>query len=135
MLDNLKIYATVPLRWGVAFVFLYFGLGKFLAPAGNIAQFADIGVPPALAPAANYVSGALELFVSIAMFTGVFVRQAAILASLMLGAIIGSFTLKFGKLGFDSVFRDVAILGATLSLILKNRDPWSLQKKTWPIEL
>lgn len=116
MNSKLSAYATLPLRFGVGFVFLYFGLGKFLwAPAG-------------IAPTINFFFGVMELFVAFAMFLGVFVRQAAITASALLILIISSFVLKYGKFGFDTVFRDAAILGAALSLIVRHHDPWCLEK-------
>ena len=127
-MQKLVLYVTVPLRWGVGFVFLYFGLSKYLWSQREIAQFIDMGMPASLAPTANFIFGGLEIFVAISMFLGIFVRQAALVASTLLVLIIGGFTLKFGKLGLDTVFRDLAILGASLSLIVRHHDPWCLEK-------
>lgn len=126
MSQKLLSYATLPLRWGLGFVFLYFGLSKFLWPQRDIAQFIDLGAPAGIAPIMNFIFGALELFVVLSMFLGVFVRQAAAIASALLMLIIVAFTLKYGKLGLDTVFRDIAILGAALSLIVRHHDPLCL---------
>lgn len=126
MFQRLLPYATVPLRWGVGFVFLYFGLNKYLWPQRDITQFIAMGVPGGIAPTVNFIFGALEIAISLAMFLGIWVRLAASLASLLLIVILGSFSLQFGKLGFDTVFRDVAILGGALSLIIRCDDPFCM---------
>ncbi|MBI1975039.1 MAG: DoxX family membrane protein [Parcubacteria group bacterium] len=119
MYQKLSRYAAVPLRFGVGFVFFYFGFLKYRYPQQNIAQFLDMGVPTGIAPAINFIFGAVEILIALAMFSGLLVRYAAAVASFLLILILGGFTLKYGRFGFDAVFRDLAVLGATLSLALR----------------
>jgi uncharacterized membrane protein YphA (DoxX/SURF4 family) len=128
MKEKFLEYSTVPIRFWVGFVFLYFGLSKFLESQRDILQLIDFGIPASIAHIVNFLFGIIEVSISVSMFLGVLVKEAAIVASGILILIISRFSIKYGKLGFDSVFRDVAILGATSSLILRNKDPWCLYK-------
>jgi uncharacterized membrane protein YphA (DoxX/SURF4 family) len=127
-MDRFAPYATVPLRWGVGIVFLYFGSSKFLWSQREILQIIELGAPSTIAPVLNYGLGVVEVLVALAMLLGIYVRHASLVASALVVTILTVFTLKFGLLGLETVFRDIAILGATLSLALRCDDRFCIIK-------
>ncbi len=125
-MNSLAKFATFPLRIGVGLVFLYFGLAKFLWPSRDISQMIELGIPQQFAPLLNFLMGILEVLIAVAMLLGVYVKYAAIAAATMITLILAGFTIKFGKLGFDTIFRDIAILGAAISLAIRCDDRFCL---------
>jgi uncharacterized membrane protein YphA (DoxX/SURF4 family) len=100
------------LRAGIATVFLYAAIAAFLDP------FSWIGFFPVwlreLFDAELLLMGfsIFEIALSLWIFSGAMIREAAIVASITLFAIV------LGNLGaLDIVFRDVAILFAALALV------------------
>lgn len=100
------------LRAGIATVFLYAAIASFLDPFSWIGFFPawlrEIFDPALLLMGFSIFEIALGLWI----FSGVMVREAAVVASITLFAIV------LGNLGaLDIVFRDVAILFAALALV------------------
>ena len=121
MLTDLKKPLFV-IRIGLALVFLFFGIDKFINP------FIWIGWVPkwllALLPISQYAfiytQGAFQVILGIILLLGFFTRIAAIVAAIFMAAVV--FTVGFNDLGI----RDTAIFSMALALALSKNYPLSL---------
>jgi uncharacterized membrane protein YkgB len=109
------------LRLGLAFVFLWFGVDKFIHPN----YWINAWVPSWFSNLLNrfhietlsfiYINGIFEIAVGLGFIFNIFIRLFALLASLFLFAIII-------QVGFNEVIiRDIGLLGATLALVFWNK--------------
>lgn len=127
-LDKYEKYAGFILRVGLGFVFVYFGIWKFVSPeswatyvAPVIAKFLPFSTVTLM-----YVMGVLETVVGVMLIIGIFTQVAALLASLQLLAIVTTTGWS------DIVVRDIGLLLASLALTLRPRCSFSadnLRKK------
>lgn len=113
-------FSHLLLKIGLAVVFLWFGIHKFIAPQYWINAWIPQWLPGILdnfgLSALNfiYINGVFEILVAVSLLTGVGVRVFALLASLFLLAVISTYGLS----GFNEIMvRDIGLLGAMLSVL------------------
>ncbi|HWA64511.1 MAG TPA: DoxX family membrane protein [Candidatus Paceibacterota bacterium] len=109
-------YSNLLLRLGLAFVFLWLGIDKFIHPSYWLA----VWIPSWLVTAASsvalsgygvaYLFGAFEVLVGIAILANLFVSTFAILGAVFLAAI--PFFAGFGEIAV----RDMGLVAALLAL-------------------
>jgi uncharacterized membrane protein YphA (DoxX/SURF4 family) len=110
--------AQLILRIGLAIVFLWFGIDKFIQPQ----YWLDAWVPAAIQDMAGrigimprdliYLNGIFEVLVGLSLATGFFIRYFAIAGAVFL---VGASIIN----GFNEVLiRDVGLLAGLVSLVL-----------------
>ncbi|MEE9240762.1 MAG: MauE/DoxX family redox-associated membrane protein [bacterium] len=116
--------SQLALRAGLALVFLWFGIDKFFRPQAWVGW-----IPSSMYKSLDgwvswfmYALGALETAIGLALMTGPWLRAGAWAASALLtGVILGvGFSSTFTR---PEVIRDLGLLGASLSLALRGRNP------------
>lgn len=115
--ENFKNYAPIFLRLGLAVVFLLFGYQKLSVPEQTRAEIQlllDIGLGSA--SAINYYLGLAELLVALGFLFGAYMKYIAPLASVLLTGFFVSFLWKYGASIDPTLYRDLGLLGGTLSL-------------------
>ncbi len=112
--EALSDVGVLILRVGLGFVFLYFGIDKFLHLEANAALVKSFGFIPINATFFTIFYGVLELIIGAFLFLGLFTRIAAGLATFMLASII--LTFWFNQHTF--LVRDVGLLSIALFLLL-----------------
>lgn len=126
MRENLKIYAPLILRIGLAVVFFLFGYQKLSVPEQTRAEIQlllDIGLGSAAA--INYYLGLIELIIAFSFVFGAFTQYLASLAAFLLFGFFSSFLWKYGINIDPTLFRDIGLLGGTLSLWLTGSGAFS----------
>lgn len=117
MINSTK-YSYLILRIGLAAVFLWFGVDKFIHPA----YWLNAWVPPSVlmfvgklgitATQFIYLNGVFEILVALSMITGVFISFFS-----LIGGIFLVLVLLFS--GFSEVtVRDIGLLGGFISVFL-----------------
>lgn len=117
--ENLKIYAPLILRLGLAIVFFLFGYQKLSVPEQTRAEIQlllDIGLGSAAA--INFYLGLMELLIALGFVFGAFIKYLAPLAAFLLFGFFSSFLWKYGLSVDPTLFRDIGLLGGALSLWL-----------------
>ena len=123
--ERLQRYAALSLRFGLAAVFLIFGLDKFRSEEAQFASWAD-WVPGWFSVLIGgrvkgfiYVLGVFEVLAGLAFLTGYVLFWASLLSSVFLLAtvLVSTSGPFFGKID-QSTIRDIGLLGGTLSLML-----------------
>ena len=123
--ERLQRYAPLSLRFGLAAVFLIFGLDKFRSEEAQFASWAD-WVPGWFSVLIGgrvkefiYVLGVFEVLGGLAFLTGYVLFWASLLSSVFLLAtvLVSTSGPFFGKID-QSTIRDIGLLGGTLSLML-----------------
>jgi uncharacterized membrane protein YphA (DoxX/SURF4 family) len=123
--ERLQRYAPLSLRFGLAAVFLIFGLDKFRSEEAQFASWAD-WVPGWFSVLIGgrvkefiYVLGVFEVLAGLAFLTGYVLFWASLLSSVFLLAtvLVSTSGPFFGKID-QSTIRDIGLLGGTLSLML-----------------
>jgi uncharacterized membrane protein YphA (DoxX/SURF4 family) len=123
--ERLQRYALLSLRFGLAAVFLIFGLDKFRSEEAQFASWAD-WVPGWFSVLIGgrvkgfiYVLGVFEVLAGLAFLTGYVLFWASLLSSVFLLAtvLVSTSGPFFGKID-QSTIRDIGLLGGTLSLML-----------------
>ena len=138
--ENLKIYAPLVLRLGLAIVFFLFGYQKLSVPEQTRAEIQlllDIGLGSAAA--INYYLGLIELMIAFGFVLGAFIGYLAPLAAFLLFGFFSSFMWKYGINVDPTLFRDIGLLGGALSLWLTGGgalgfDNWRSKKETTPLQ-
>ncbi len=119
MLNSTKI-SNLFLRLGLAFVFLWFGIDKFIHPDywinawlplwfQNILSNLEVGKLNFV-----YANGILEIVIGLGLVFNIFVKPLAFIASLFFLLIIFSFGLN------EIIVRDVGLLTMALALLFWN---------------
>ena len=113
-------FSHLLLKIGLAAVFLWFGLHKFIDPQYWVNAWVPHWLPAildvfGLTPQNFiYINGIFEVLVGVSLLTGVGVRVFALLASVFLLGVIFS----FGFSGFNEIMvRDIGLLLAMLSVL------------------
>lgn len=128
--ERLQRYALLSLRFGLAAVFLIFGLDKFRSEEAQFASWAD-WVPGWFSVLIGgrvkgfiYVLGVFEVLAGLAFLTGYVLFWASLLSSVFLLAtvLVSTSGPFFGKID-QSTIRDIGLLGGTLSLMLSTASP------------
>lgn len=122
MLQSLK-HAHLALRLGLAFVFLWFGIDKFINPT----YWLNAWVPPGLVSFLGtiglsgvefmYLNGIFEVLVGISLVSGMFLRFFAGAGLLFLAVASIVITLTTGTFS-EILVRDVGLLGGLAALVL-----------------
>ena len=120
--EALSDFASFILRIGLAFVFFYFGLDKFIHLQTNVAIINSFGMSKAFLLTIFY--GVAEILVGTFLFLGLFVRLTAVFASVMLAGILLLFWFKLHIF----IPRNIGLLATTLFLALNGGGRISLDK-------
>ncbi len=116
--------STFILRIGLAIVFLYFGLDKFINLEANINIIKSIGFIPINIKFFTIFFSVIEILVASFLILGLFTRITAIVASLMILTIFLTFWFLFN----DLIIRDIGLLAAAVSLAITGSDVISIDK-------
>lgn len=128
-LAKLASYAPLMLRLGLAVVFFLFAYQKLSVPEQTSAEIQillDSGIGSAAA--INFYLGLLEMIIALGLILGAYVRVVSGLAVLSLVGILVSFLSKYGADVDPSLYRDVGLIGAALSLWLTGAGPLSFDR-------
>ncbi len=107
--------AKTSLRLGLAFVFLYAGIKIFVDPSSWIGFVPNIFGDPFLRQIMLYLHGGFDILLGVWLLTNREVYYASILCSLN---VLGIITLNITAM--DIIFRDIAVLAASLALAALN---------------
>ncbi len=124
-LDEHRHYGTLAARLGIAAVFLWFGIDKFIHTAnwiGWVPQWMEALIPMSLI-SFMYLQGAIETVVGILLLIGYQVRFAGFLAVITL---LGVELAMLGTGQKEIMLRDAGLLAASLSLFFTGSDCLSL---------
>jgi putative oxidoreductase len=131
LLDRFERYAhchDLPLRVALGVVFITAGFGKLFGQpglAGFQGMLQGIGFP--LAGMFALLVAVIEFGGAIALFLGLYTRYAAALLSVIL--IVAIITVKIpGDGGLASMFTDIGLLGASISLLFTGAKTYCLDK-------
>ncbi|HBV33710.1 TPA: hypothetical protein DIC39_03795 [Patescibacteria group bacterium] len=131
-IKNYQNWAPLFLRIGLAFIFLWSSLSKLLANTDALGVCTNIEEAVSLVGSFTWLPISPELFVTIQSWAEL-VLGVVLLAGLWLdlAALATSvvFILFFIFLDFDLVWKNVAILGASLALLMLPADPMSLDSR------
>lgn len=120
--DKIESYAPIVLRFGIAFVFLWFAINQFMSPidwTGFVPeQIAAIADPTMLV----YGNAVFELVFGILLLLGLWPRITALLLGMhLIGISIG--------LGYNSIMiRDIGLSLATLAIAMHGPDRFCITK-------
>lgn len=111
-------HSQLALRLGIATVFLWFGIDKFIEPQ----YWVDAWMPQVAQQIVAYVHaapsdfmflvGIFEVLVALSLVTGFFVRWFAALATVFLVGVLGFHGLN------EVLVKDLAVIGGLISLII-----------------
>ena len=106
------------LRFGLAIVFILFGVHKLQAPAQTASEVQYLfNLQLKFATFINFYVGLLEIGVALLLFSGKKIRLAGLLAAGMTFMIFLSFVVKNKGLGVDpNLYRDLGLSGMGLAL-------------------
>ncbi|OGN02650.1 MAG: hypothetical protein A2655_02965 [Candidatus Yanofskybacteria bacterium RIFCSPHIGHO2_01_FULL_43_42] len=115
MFQSLR-YSNLFLRLGLATVFIWFGVDKFLNPQYWLSAWISQGILSVASKAGLggmdvvYASGVFELLVGASVLSNIFIKTFSFLALMFLVAILFTFGIN------EVVIRDVGLIGGFLSL-------------------
>jgi len=110
-------YSNLFLRLGLATVFIWFGINKFIDPQYWLSAWVTQSV---LAMASKLgisgldivnISGVFEVLVGISVLSNIFMKVFSVLAIIFLGGILFTFGLS------EILVRDIGLVGGFLSLL------------------
>jgi len=132
MFDSIALrfqkFAPVFLRFGLAVVFLLFGLQKLINPGQATAEIQLLlSFELADTAALNFYMGLIEILVAGAFISGLKVRFFALVSSLLISMFFILFLAKYGFSINPDLYRDMGLLGASLALFLLGAGPWSIE--------
>lgn len=112
--------ALIPLRIGLAVVFLSFGFDNIFH-SGTFSQVGNkiLGMLAGREVNLNLnlggkIQGALEIVVALSYLTGLYLGPSAIIGSIIVALVLLAYLIGFKSL----IVRDVAILGGTITLFI-----------------
>lgn len=123
-LNKNEVYSSLILRLGLAFVFIMFGIDKFIVPqnwTGYVAPFIENMLPFSLITF-MYILGVIEIILGTLLLLGLFTQWTAVIITLMMLSI--NLTIGFN----DVTIRDIGLMAASLALALRPSSPFSLDK-------
>ena len=116
MFQSLR-YSNLFLRLGLAAVFIWFGVDKFLNPQYWLSAW----IPQSALSVASrvgvsgmdvvYASGVFELLVGASVLSNIFIKIFSVLALIFLVAVLLTFGIS------EVIIRDVGLMGGFLSLL------------------
>lgn len=119
MFNSTKI-SNLLLRLGLAFVFLWFGIDKFIHPDYWINAWLPLWFQGILASFGIgnlnfiYANGIFEIVIGLGLVFNIFVKFFAALIAIFLLNIVFSFGLN------EVIVRDIGLIGAALALLFWN---------------
>lgn len=123
-------FSPVALRFGLAAVFLLFGLKKLINPEQVTAEIQLLlNFELADAAAINFYLGLIEMILAGAFLIGLKIRIFALVGALLIGMFFLSFFVKYGISINPDLYRDVGLFGAAFALFLLGAGPWSIDEK------
>lgn len=122
-----KKYASLIIRLGLALVFLWFGIDKFIHTLnwiGWVPQWMQSLIPFSM-NAFMYSQGVIETAIGVMLLIGFKVRVASLLASITIAGVLISL---IGTGQAEIMIRDAGLLAASLSLLLTGSSAWSFDR-------
>lgn len=120
-MDRLKIHAPKVLRIGIALIIMWFGFQQLLNPSmwtGFLPDFVKLF--PISPITFVYLNGWFEVFASLLMMIGLFIRTTSCLIAIHLIGIVFS-------LGYNAIaMRDLGLTIALVTIFLSGADDWSV---------
>ncbi|MCH8741667.1 DoxX family protein [Patescibacteria group bacterium] len=131
MLDSIAFrfqkFAPLLLRFGLATVFLLFGVQKLINPSQTTVEIQLLlNFELADAAALSFYMGLFEILIALAFIVGLKVRFSALVSSLLISIFFISFLVKYGFSISPDLYRDIGLLGASMALFLLGAGPWSI---------
>ena len=109
-IDKLKPYVPLILRVGLALVFLFFAIDKFMNRQANIAEFELLPVPHFLSISTEVLLiGILEGVIAILLFLGIGSRWVGFFSA-------GYIALIMLMLGITNVSRDIGLVAMAFAI-------------------
>ena len=124
MKKDFRDISSFILRIGLAIVFLYFGLDKFINLEANINIIRSFSFIPIDIKFFTVFYGVIEILVASFLILGLFTRITAIIASLMILTIFLMFWILFN----DLIIRDIGLLAIAISLAITGSEIWSIDR-------
>jgi uncharacterized membrane protein YphA (DoxX/SURF4 family) len=121
-LDKYKDFAPALTRWGIAAVFLWFGLNQIFDSAAFMGYLPDFMLSLEYAQTLIILNGVGETVLGTLLLLGFFIRPVALLLFLHLVGI----TINLGY--NDIAVRDTGLAIVTLAIFLRGKDKWTLKK-------
>jgi len=122
-LRKLQGYAPMVLRYGMAAVYLWFGISQLTNPANFLGYLPQFIFSSPYATAFVIANGVFEVIAGGLLVAGKFTRIVAALLALHLAAI--AIELGYG----DVAVRDVGLMLATAAIALHGPDKWCVDKR------
>lgn len=123
-------FAPLFLRFGLALVFLLFGIQKLLHPSQSTAEIQLLSsFELADAAALNFYLGLLEIAVATSFILGFKVRLFSFVSFLLVSMFFLSFLSKYGASLNPDLYRDIGLAGASIALFLLGSGPKSLDNE------
>ena len=116
MFQSLK-YSNLFLRLGLATVFIWFGIDKFINPQYWISAWISQNILSIASKAGIggieivYISGIFELLVGASILSNIFIKILSVLALIFLITILFTFGIS------EVIIRDIGLMGGFLSLL------------------
>ncbi len=127
-LEDAYEYAPIPLRIGLAALFLYTGIKKLMDPAGTATFFGSLGFPSPEIMA--WVAIVIELLGGLFLFLGFLTRLTAIVLTLFVGVgIVTAYIIPWDPSKLMMLLLHGPIIGGTIALMLSGPGKWSLDEK------
>lgn len=128
-------FAPIFLRFGLALVFLLFGVQKLSHPGQTTAEVQLLtNFELVDAAALNYYLGLTELCVAVSFLLGFKVRLFALISFLMVKIFFLSFVSKYGVSLNPDLYRDIGLAGASIALFLLGAGPFSIDNRSYKKE-
>ncbi len=115
-------YAPALVRFGISFVFLWFGINQFIDP-GYFMGYLPAFIPDTYSTSFVLFNGVFEIIFGLLLLVGYYVRPVSFLLGVHLLGII--FSLGYN----DIAIRDVGLMLVTFAITLGGADPWCLGYK------
>ena len=127
-LENAYEWAPVPLRLGLAALFGFTGINKFMDPATTAQFFGSLGFP--VPEITVWFVIALEILGALFLLLGLWTRITAIVLTLFLiVAITTAYIIPWDPSKLMMLMTHWPMLGSTLALICSGPGKWSLDEK------
>ena len=119
----MKDYSPIVLRFGIVFVFLWFGINQLVFTDDYISYLPEFLLSSESAHLAVIVNGSFEIILAGLLLIGLFTKFSAFLLSINLLMI----TISLGY--NDIAVRDLGLTIATFAIFLGGEDRWCLDRK------
>lgn len=126
--ENLAGAGMLAIRLGIAFGFIWAGIGKVSDPAGFGMMLQSMaGMSPSMSSDMALLIGTLELVSGIFMLIGFLARPSAVFQIIILVGAVFMFGFDFTK--GPAIWKDPAMLGAVVMLLIYGAGKFSIDHK------